>query len=62
MIEIARETTASIQSDWQAWEQIKGGDLNALNRRLVAAGLQPIAIPPPSQLSVGEPKGGEELP
>jgi hypothetical protein len=58
----AIDTIAQVNSDWAAWQQIKTADLEALNRRLAAAGLQPIAVPTEAQLNVGAPDGGIDLP
>ena len=41
----ALETIAQLNADWAAWQQIKSSDLEALNRRLAAAGLQPVVVP-----------------
>jgi photosystem II stability/assembly factor-like uncharacterized protein len=58
----AVSTIAQLNSDWAAWQQVKTADLDALNRRLAAAGLQPIAIPAEAQLNVGASGGGVDLP
>jgi photosystem II stability/assembly factor-like uncharacterized protein len=58
----AQETIANVERDWQAWQQLKSKELSQLNGRLVAAGLQPIVIPPTAELSVGKAKGGAEMP
>ena len=58
----AAQTIAQLNADWASWQQVKNGDLDALNRRLAAAGLQPIAIPPEAQLTTGASEGGIDLP
>jgi hypothetical protein len=58
----ATETIAQLNADWAAWQQIKSSDLDALNRRLAAAGLQPVAVPAEAQLSAGPAEGGVDLP
>jgi len=55
-------TIAQVNADWAAWQQVKSGDLEGLNRRLTAAGLQPVTIPPEAQLSAGAAEGGVDLP
>jgi photosystem II stability/assembly factor-like uncharacterized protein len=60
--EIAAETLARVNGDWAAWQQVKASDIPALNRRLAAAGLQPITVPPLSELHVEASEGGEDLP
>ena len=60
--EIARQTEAEVNRDWAAWQQVKAADLQELNRRLAAAGLQPISIPAEADLRAEPPAGGEELP
>jgi hypothetical protein len=55
-------TIAQVNADWAAWEKVKTTDLQAFNARLAAAGLQPIAVPPEAQLSVGAAEGGVDLP
>jgi photosystem II stability/assembly factor-like uncharacterized protein len=58
----AIDTIAQVNADWAAWQQVKTSDLDALNRRLAAAGLQPIAVPTEAQLNVAAPDGGIDLP
>jgi photosystem II stability/assembly factor-like uncharacterized protein len=60
--QIAAETVSAVNRDWAEWQQTSAGDLEQLNRRLAAARLQPIIIPPESQLRAEPPAGGEELP
>jgi hypothetical protein len=60
--QIATETLAQVNGDWAAWQQTKANDLVALNRRLAAAGLQPVTVPPEAQLRSEPAAGGEELP
>ncbi|NUQ19281.1 MAG: hypothetical protein HOP95_12695, partial [Sphingomonas sp.] len=55
-------TMAQVNADWAAWQQVKTSDLEALNRRLAAAGLQPITVPAGPQLSAGPAEGGVDLP
>jgi hypothetical protein len=62
MQSIAAETIASLDADWDKWQQIKSGDLAALNRRLTAAGLAPITVPVGAALSVEPAGGGVDLP
>jgi len=60
--QIAAETLAQVNGDWANWQQVKATDIPALNRRLAAAGLQPITVPAPSELHVEASEGGEDLP
>jgi hypothetical protein len=60
--DIATRTLAEVSSDWAAWQQTKSNDLTQLNRRLAAAGLQPISVPPEAELRTEAAAGGEELP
>jgi hypothetical protein len=60
--EIAAQTLAEVNSDWIAWQRVKTSELPELNRRLLAAGLQPITVPAPGDLRVEASEGGEELP
>jgi len=55
-------TIAQLNADCAAWEQLKAKDLEALNRRLAAAGLQPVVVPAEAQLSAGPAEGGVDLP
>jgi hypothetical protein len=55
-------TIAQVNADWAAWQQVKTAGLQALNARLAAAGLQPIAVPPEAQLTAGSAEGGVDLP
>jgi len=58
----ATETIAQLNADWAAWQKLKASDLEALNRRLVAAGLAPVAVPAEAQLTAGPAEGGVDLP
>ena len=58
----AVDTIAQINADWAGWQQLKENDLAALNRRLTAAGLQPVVVPAEAQLSAGPAEGGVDLP
>jgi hypothetical protein len=60
--QIAAQTAAEVNADWTAWQQVKASDLDQLNRRLKAAGLQPILVPAEAELSVASPVGGVDLP
>jgi hypothetical protein len=60
--QIAAQTAAEVNADWTAWQQLKASDLDQLNRRLKAAGLQPILVPAEAELSVASPVGGVDLP
>jgi hypothetical protein len=60
--QIAAQTLAQVSGDWASWQQVKATDLPALNRRLAAAGLQPIAVPPEAELHVEASGDGEDLP
>ncbi|HWJ38988.1 MAG TPA: hypothetical protein VNR86_09550, partial [Sphingomicrobium sp.] len=60
--QIAAQTISEVNSGWAAWQQTKAGELELLNRRLAAAHLQPIVIPPEGELRAEPPAGGEELP
>ncbi|MGN6059547.1 MAG: hypothetical protein ACTHOI_13310, partial [Sphingomicrobium sp.] len=60
--QIALETLAQVNGDWAKWQQVKAKDLSDLNRRLAAAGLQPVAVPPETELRTEASEGGEELP
>lgn len=60
--QIAAQTVTAVNRDWILWQQTKAADLEQLNRRLVAARLQPIVIPPEGELRAEPPAGGEELP
>jgi photosystem II stability/assembly factor-like uncharacterized protein len=55
-------TSLQVNADWAAWQQVEAKDLEALNRRLIAAGLQPITVPPENRLSAGPAEGGVDLP
>jgi len=55
-------TVAQLNADWAAWQQVKASDLEALNRRFIAAGLQPVTVPPQKQLTTGPAEGGVDLP
>ncbi|HEY8434131.1 MAG TPA: hypothetical protein VIK68_05895, partial [Sphingomicrobium sp.] len=61
-----RQTAVSaieqVNADWAAWQQVKSANLQALNTRLTAAGLQPITVPPEAQLTAGDAEGGVDLP
>jgi photosystem II stability/assembly factor-like uncharacterized protein len=56
------QTTAQVNADWAAWQQVKSADLAQLNQRLAAAGLQPITIPTGAALRARPPEGGADLP
>ena len=58
----AIETSGKVNADWAAWDQVKTSDLDQLNRALTAAGLQPIRIPPESELGVKADDDGVDLP
>jgi len=60
--EIAGQTLAQVNADWVAWQRVKTSDLPELNRRLTAAGLQPVTVPPEAELRVEASEGGEDLP
>jgi len=60
--QIAAETAAEVNADWTAWQEAKESDLDPLNRRLKAAGLQPILVPAEAELSIASPVGGVDLP
>ena len=62
MQSIAAETIASLDVDWDKWQQIKSGDLAALNRSLTAAGLAPITVPAGAALYAEPAGGGVDLP
>jgi hypothetical protein len=59
---IALQTIAQVNADWANWQKVKADDLAEMNRRLVAAGLQPIVVPAPADLHVAAPEGGADLP
>jgi photosystem II stability/assembly factor-like uncharacterized protein len=58
----ALETIAKANADWAEWQRFKATELEQLNRRRAAAGVQPIVIPPEEQLHVGDAEGGVDLP
>ena len=58
----ANDTIGKLNADWAAWQQLKSTDLEELNHALVAAGLQPIVVPPESELSVKVDDDGVDLP
>jgi hypothetical protein len=58
----ALETIAKANADWAEWQRFKATELEQLNRRRVAAGLQPIVVPPEDQLRIGDAEGGVDLP
>ena len=58
----ALATIAQLNSDWSAWQKVKSADLDALNRRLAAAGLKPALVPTGAALRVKPPSGGVDLP
>jgi hypothetical protein len=60
--QMAAQTTAEVNRDWAQWQQLKLGDLAALNRHLGAAGLQPVRVPAEADLRAEPPEGGEEMP
>ena len=62
MLRIRDEVIARVERDSAAWRAVRTTDLAAFNRRLVAAGLKPIVIPPPDALVVKAPDGGQDLP
>jgi hypothetical protein len=51
-----------VNADWAAWQAVKSADLERLNQRLTAAGLQPIAVPAGAALRVKAAEGGADLP
>jgi hypothetical protein len=53
---------AQVNADWAAWQAVKSADLERLNRRLTAAGLQPIAVPAGAALRVAGSGDGVDLP
>jgi photosystem II stability/assembly factor-like uncharacterized protein len=59
---IAAETIARVNSDWTTWQQIRVMELEQLNRKFKRGKLAPILVPTESELHIGEPHGGEELP
>jgi photosystem II stability/assembly factor-like uncharacterized protein len=59
---IAAETIARINADWESWQQVRGTLLEQLNQKLRAGKLPPALVPSESELRVGPPTGGEELP
>ena len=59
---IAAQTIARVNADWTTWQQIRVMELEQLNRRLKGGKLAPILVPTESELHIGEPHGGEELP
>lgn len=60
--ETAVETIGKLNADWARWQQVKSGDLEAVNRELRAQGLQSINIPPEAELSVKADGDGVDLP
>jgi photosystem II stability/assembly factor-like uncharacterized protein len=58
----AVDTIGKLNADWVAWQQLKSTELEQLNHALVAAGLQPVVVPPESQLSVKADDDGVDLP
>ena len=62
MLRVRDEAIARLDRDGAAWQAVRTADLVAFNRRLVAAGLKPIFIPPPDALVVKAPDGGQDLP
>ena len=58
----AAETIAKVNADWAAWQQVRAAELEQLNQRLKNGKLAPVLVPPESELQVGEPAGGEDLP
>ncbi len=58
----AAATVAQVNADWAAWQKLKNSELEQLNRRLSAAGLQPIVVPAGAALRVKPPTGGADLP
>ena len=62
MLTARDEAIARLDLDQAAWAAVRSTELAAFNRRLVAAGLKPIVIPPPGALVVKAPDGGQDLP
>jgi hypothetical protein len=60
--DVAAGAVAQVGDDWAAWQKVKATDLADLNKRLVAMGLKPIAVPAGAELRIEPPAGGEELP
>ena len=62
MLRIRDEVIARVTRDTAAWQAVRASDLAAFNRSLIKAGLKPIVIPPPGELEVTAPDGGQDLP
>jgi len=58
----AGNAIAAVDSLWTRWALLRGGELVAINKALRAAGLAPVHIPPPDELVVKPPEGGDDLP
>jgi hypothetical protein len=56
------ETKGKLARDLAVWDGLRSRDLAALNARLAKAGVKRIAIPPPAELHVRAPEGGQDLP
>jgi hypothetical protein len=60
--EAASQTIRAVNADWSSWQLTKSTTLAAFNRRLSAARLQPIEIPPEAELKVDSSDDGVDLP
>ncbi len=58
----AAATSAAIDSAWAQWQSLRSADLEALNRKLIAAGLKPVLVPTEGELRIAPPGGGIDLP
>ena len=58
----AAETIAKLNADWAAWQKIRAAELEQLNQKFRAGKLPPVLLPSETELRVGPPHGGEELP
>lgn len=54
--------SAAIDAAWAQWQSFRAADLEAFNRKLVAAGLKPVLVPSEGALRAAPPAGGIDLP
>lgn len=60
--QVLQNATDRLQKAQTQWQALRDGDLAHLDADLKAAGLAPLAIPPPDKLDAGEPGEGVDLP
>jgi photosystem II stability/assembly factor-like uncharacterized protein len=58
----ARQSSADVNAEWDAWQRLCSDELPRLNRSLSSAGIAPILVPGPAKLKIDAIDGGVDLP